>query len=414
MLFSTINPHQLKPIPKIQYSIQLLKQQLLLLQSHNNNNVIVLDVRTPNEYQVDHFPKSINTPVLSNEERILVGTLFKTNKEKAKGIGASLVLRRIANLIEQYEWLMKPNRETEFLIYCARGGLRSESLSTVLSGIGHQVSILEHGYKGYRHLIQNILQSSNNNSNLLLDNSLQFISITGLTGSGKTRYLRQLKANGKQIIDLEHLACHRGSIFGGFSNQQQPSQKKFESLLAWEMIQLDSTRGPVYVEAESQQIGEVTIPQPIMERMILNPNGGVIKLQATSMKERIQGIMDDYQDLLLLPTQQQQQEGADETNDNKSTIISTNIVQERLNSLLQITRDKKLIEELTVLYQSRKIEEFIQILLERHYDVKYKQSKVTRTLMEYMENYPERSIELNGFGFFCGTTTTTTTTTTTR
>jgi tRNA 2-selenouridine synthase len=164
----------------------------------------VIDVRSPAEFEIDHIPGSINCPVLNNEERIIIGTLHKESPFEARRLGAAIISRNVANILENelstYQKNWKP------LIYCWRGGLRSGSLAIVMAQVGWPVHQLINGYKSYRHEVLRLLP--------LLSERCKIVIISGPTGSGKTHFLYALQRGGRQVLDLEGLACHRGSVLG--------------------------------------------------------------------------------------------------------------------------------------------------------------------------------------------------------
>ena len=244
----------------------------------------IIDVRSPAEYAEDHIPGAISAPVLDDAERAEVGTLYKqVSAFSAKKAGASLISRNIARHIEE---LFRENDKTWHpLVYCWRGGKRSAAMAHVLREIGWNTETLEGGYKAYRRFVVSQLQS--------LPPGLEFIVIHGPTGSGKSRLLGALQRAGAQVLDLEGLAAHRGSVLGNLPGRPQPTQKMFESLL---LQQLSGPRPekPVYVEGESKKIGELHVPEALMERMRASP---CIVLD-TSIDMRVDLLLDEYRHFL--------------------------------------------------------------------------------------------------------------------
>ncbi len=216
----------------------------------------VIDVRSPAEFAEDRVPGAINLPVLDNDERARVGTIYKqVSPFRARKIGAALVFRNAANHIET----ALADREGGWrpLVYCWRGGQRSGAFAWMLREIGWRAETLEGGYRSYRRLVVKALY----------DEPLRFrlVQLGGYTGTAKTDLLGRLGGLGVQVLDLEGLARHRGSILGGLP-EPQPSQKDFESQLAMALDRLDPAR-PVMVEAESSKIGAVTLPPALWEAM---------------------------------------------------------------------------------------------------------------------------------------------------
>lgn len=182
----------------------------------------VIDVRSPSEFADDHIPGAINLPVLSDDERARVGTIYKqVNPFEARKIGAALISRNIARHLEEH-FASKPKGYRP-LVYCWRGGQRSGSLAIILSQIGFRTHVLAGGYKTYRREVMDGLRQ--------LAPTFTYRVLAGRTGSGKTRVLRELAAFGGQVLDLEELAAHRGSLLGSEPDRRQPAQRLFESLL---------------------------------------------------------------------------------------------------------------------------------------------------------------------------------------
>ncbi|MGR3647143.1 MAG: tRNA 2-selenouridine(34) synthase MnmH [Shimia sp.] len=221
----------------------------------------IIDVRSPAEYAEDHIPGAISLPALSNEERARVGTIYvQEDPFKARKIGAALVSRNVASHLEGP--LSDRPGGWKPLVYCWRGGQRSGSVAIILKQIGWRADTVEGGYQSYRRMV----------SKALYDAEMPYpvVVIDGGTGTAKTRLLHHLADQGAQMLDLEAMAEHRGSLFGPMSDTQ-PSQKAFESRLAMGIAKLDPSR-PVYVEAESSKIGRLIIPPVLWQAMIAAPN----------------------------------------------------------------------------------------------------------------------------------------------
>lgn len=220
----------------------------------------VIDVRSPAEFAEDHIPGAINLPALSNEQRAEVGTIYKQiSPFDGRKIGAGMVIRNVADHIDGP--LMEKDGAWRPLVYCWRGGQRSGVFSTLLSEIGWRADTVKGGYTSFRRLVKA----------RLYDDPLahRFILLDGYTGTAKTEILPRLAARGVQVIDLEGLAGHRGSLLGDMPGGQ-PSQKAFETRLATALCQLDPAR-PVVIEAESSKIGRIVLPASVWAAMLAAP-----------------------------------------------------------------------------------------------------------------------------------------------
>ncbi len=222
----------------------------------NHGYDAVIDVRTPAEFAIDHIPAAINLPVLSDEERTRVGTIYtQDNAFSAKIIGAAMVARNAAMHLDGP--LADKDGAWRPLIYCWRGGQRSGSFATILAQVGWRTQVVAGGYQTYRRLI----------ARAMYDEPLphRLIVLDGNTGTAKTELLHLLARRGQQVVDLEGLAAHRGSVFGAVA-RPQPSQKAFEGALAWAFERCDPARA-VLVEAESSKIGGLLIPPALWKAM---------------------------------------------------------------------------------------------------------------------------------------------------
>ncbi|MYN15852.1 tRNA 2-selenouridine(34) synthase MnmH [Rugamonas sp. FT107W] len=239
----------------------------------------IIDVRSPAEYALDHLPGAINAPVLDDAQRIQVGTMYKqVNSFEAKKVGAALVAKNIAAHIEAL-WLDKP-REWRPLIYCWRGGNRSGSMAHILAKIGWPVAQLDGGYKAFRAHVNAALEQPP---------GLNFKVICGTTGSGKSRLLEVLHANGAQVLDLEQLAAHRGSVLGNLPSQPQPGQKAFETAI-WNTLRRFDPALPVFVESESKKVGNLRVPTALMDAMRASDCVAL----TLSRANRVRLLMEDY------------------------------------------------------------------------------------------------------------------------
>ncbi|MEO8101377.1 MAG: tRNA 2-selenouridine(34) synthase MnmH [Betaproteobacteria bacterium] len=247
----------------------------------------IVDVRSPGEFFEDRLPGAVNFPVLTDEERVRIGTLYKqTSAFEAKKIGAALVARNIASHIE-YAFLHKP-KGWRPLIYCWRGGTRSGAMAHILRSIGWPAMQLEGGYKAWRGQVIRDLET--------MPARYSYQVICGRTGSGKSRLLEALAANGQQVLDLEKLAAHKGSVLGDLPDEPQPGQKLFESRVWVALSGFDASR-PVYVEAESRKVGSLRVPEALMQRMRGSPCYDVL----TPESLRVELLRQEYTHLIENP-----------------------------------------------------------------------------------------------------------------
>ncbi|HET6263408.1 MAG TPA: tRNA 2-selenouridine(34) synthase MnmH [Usitatibacter sp.] len=217
----------------------------------------VLDARSPAEFAEDHLPDAISVPVLDDDERARVGTTYhQRGAFEAKREGAALVAANIGRHIGTL-FAHKP-RNWKPLVYCWRGGGRSGSLVHVLRQVGWDARRLEGGYKAFRRQVVADLAQ--------LPRRFTFHVVCGATGSGKSRLLEALAVTGAQVLDLEVLAAHRGSVLGDLPDAPQPSQKAFETQVWTTLSRFDPAR-PVYVESESKKVGNLRVPDDLIERM---------------------------------------------------------------------------------------------------------------------------------------------------
>jgi len=233
-------------------------------------------VRSENEFADDHIPSSINLPVLNNKERTIIGTQYKENSFEARKQGAALINNNISKIIKKDLF----EKKDKVLIYCWRGGLRSLSLYLVLKQIGFDVEILEDGYKSYRRHVVQFFEDEIEQFN--------FNQIKGVTGVGKTLFLKILEKS-TQVLDLEGIANHKGSILGDIPKFKQPNQKMFETKL-FEKLESLNRKKKIWVEAESIKIGKLNIPSRLWKKM---DEGISVKLKAT-VNERVKFILKDY------------------------------------------------------------------------------------------------------------------------
>ena len=297
----------------------------------------ILDVRSPAEFAEDHVPGAISCPVLDNEERARVGTIYKqVSPYEARKLGAALVARNIARHIES-AFADKP-KDWKPLVYCWRGGQRSGAMAHVLRQVGWDAKTLEGGYKAYRRYVVEALSE--------LPLKCTFRVIHGVTGSGKSRLLRALGDAGAQILDLEDLAAHRGSVLGTLPERPQPSQKMFESLLLKTMLNFNNSK-EVFVEGESKKIGQLQVPDALIARMRASE---CVQLD-TSAEARVALLMDEYRHFFAdLPT-----------------------LNAQLDCLVAL-HGRERVGEWKALAAAGSWQELVARLLDEHYDPAYKRS----------------------------------------
>jgi tRNA 2-selenouridine synthase len=302
----------------------------------------IIDVRSPAEFALDHLPGAINCPVLDDAERIEVGTLYKqVSPFAARKRGAQLVAKNIAQHLEQH--FSGYEKEWRPLIYCWRGGMRSGSMTHVMRQVGWRAAQLQGGYQAFRRHVIAQLE--------LISSQFHYIVLCGKTGSGKSRLLEVLHNMDAQVLDLEKLAEHRGSILGAIPNQSQPSQKHFETLL-WQKLQSFDSRMPVFVEAESRKIGSVSLPESLANAM--QNKGQLISVQAP-LAARVKSLLADYQHFFAEPA--------------------------ALNTLLErlvVLRGRETIKQWQDLVDTGHWSTLVEQLLEQHYDPSYLRSAASR------------------------------------
>lgn len=293
----------------------------------------VIDVRTPDEFAEDHVPGAINCPVLTNAERAQVGTLHAQRSGfEARKLGAALIARNIAGIVERFH--DKPLDWTP-LVYCWRGGQRSRSLAHVLNEIGWRAAHLHGGYRAYRRRVVERLAT--------LPQRFAYRVVCGMTGSGKSRLLWALQAESAQVLDLEDLAKHRGSLLGDLPDQPQPTQKRFESLLLDELQRFDLAR-PVIVESESKRIGRLQVPDALLDAMRAAP---CLRVELPTAS-RVALLKEEYAHFLADPE----------------------LLAQRLAPLIPLY-GKATVERWNAQAQSGAFDELVESLLVEHYDPTY-------------------------------------------
>jgi tRNA 2-selenouridine synthase len=240
----------------------------------------IVDARSPSEYALDHIPGAVNWPSLDDAERALVGTEYKqVSAFAARKRGAAIVARNVAAHIERH--VLELPKDWSPLIYCWRGGQRSGALATVLGQIGFRVHLLDGGYREYRRAVVGALDT--------LADQLDLRVVCGPTGSGKSRLLHALRDRGAQVLDLEALANHRGSVLGLVPGSPQPSQKAFDSQL-WNTLRRFDPGRPVFVESESKKVGDLRVAETLVARMRAAPCFWL----ELSLDRRVDLLMRDY------------------------------------------------------------------------------------------------------------------------
>jgi tRNA 2-selenouridine synthase len=249
----------------------------------------IIDARSPSEFAEDHLPGAMNCPVLDDAERALVGTAYKQRGSfEAKRLGAPLVAANIARIVSE-RFADRP-RSWRPLVYCWRGGSRSGSLTHVLRQVGWDAVQLDGGYKAFRRQVAAELET--------LPARFTFRVVCGATGSGKSRLLEALATTPAQVLDLEALAAHRGSVLGEIPGAPQPSQKAFETAI-WAALGGFDPRQPVFVESESKKVGNLRVPEALIVRM---REGACLRLEAPP-EVRAELLLEDYAHLVADPPQ---------------------------------------------------------------------------------------------------------------
>ena len=303
----------------------------------NTNYTEIIDVRSPSEFVQDHIPGSINLPVLNDIERAQVGTIYKqVSPFQARKMGAALVTKNLSQYLNQH--FINKDKDYSPLVYCWRGGQRSASMAAILAQIGWKATILIGGYKTYRTYVRQVLED--------LPNRFNYRVLSGLTGSGKTLILHKLSQRGAQVLDLENLANHRGSLLGETwvnKSLPQPSQKYFDTLIVHQLKQFNPNK-IVWLESESNKIGRVYLPSSLWRKMHLS---SCVQIQVP-LHVRVNYIIQDYPYFVDNPD-----------------ILKVKIA--RLKS--RYGTDK--INEWNQLITSKNAKQFVESLLQYHYDPTY-------------------------------------------
>ena len=297
----------------------------------------VIDARSPAEHALDHLPGALNWPVLDDEERRIVGTEYtQLSAFEARKRGAVLAARNIARHLEREGPALAPGWKP--LVYCWRGGQRSGSLALVLAQVGFEVHVLEGGYRAFRRRVLADLDEAGA--------GLDFRVLCGRTGTGKSRLLQALARSGAQVLDLEALAEHRGSVLGAVPDRPQPSQKTFETRLWHALRGFEPTR-PVFVESESRTIGRLRLPETLLQRMRAAP---CLRVEM-ELPARVALLREEYAHF----------------------VADTAALCARLDALRE-ARGHEGVDSWQALARAGRIDELVAALLETHYDPVYLRS----------------------------------------
>jgi len=308
-----------------------------------NSYDLIIDARSPREFAEDHLPGAVNLPVVDNAEFAEVGTLHRTDPLAAYQLGARYSLQNIARHIETH--ISHVEARSRILVYCFRGGKRSKVWQDVLETIGYRVERVKGGWKAYRRWVNEQLT--------VVPANFRYIVVSGPTGCGKTRLLSALHDSGAQVLDLEGLASHRGSIIGAVPGKPQPTQKLFDSHLLERLSHFDPAR-PVWVESESKKIGQIQLPESLLVKM---REGRVLAVGAP-MPQRVQLLREDYHHFEQDPE----------------------AMIDRLRNLRPLIGGEEF-EKWETLAAARQVPELFERLMRYHYDPTYRRS--------ILRNYPE-------------------------
>jgi tRNA 2-selenouridine synthase len=298
---------------------------------------MIIDVRSPGEFAEDHIPGAVNLPVLGNEERAIVGTIYvQESRFLARRVGAAMVAHNVARHLETELSKMPPDFKP--LIYCWRGGQRSNAMATILGQVGWRTMVLQGGYKTYRRRVQNRLYEATL--------PLQVVLLDGGTGCGKTAVLNRVAELGLQVIDLEALARHRGSLFGALAGTAQPAQKWFESSILEQVDAMDPAR-PLLIEAESSKVGQCLIPPTLWGAM---RRAQRIELTAP-LNARVSYLIQTYPE-----------------------IIADRAMLEAALTRLEVYPGRKRLESWRLLADAENFSELVREVVQLHYDPSYARS----------------------------------------
>ena len=317
----------------------------------------IIDVRSPSEFEDDHLPGAINLPVLNDEERITIGTLHKSTPFAARRLGAGLISANAARHLAEH--FSEKDKSYAPLVYCWRGGMRSNSLAHILRSVGWRARLLHGGYKAFRKFASDDLER------ILSADGLELTVLAGPTGVAKTRLLKTLERQEAQVLDLEGLANHRGSILGLAPNSSQPTQKYFESQL-WDTLRKFDPTQPIFTEAESNRIGKLHCPPALWEKL---GQGRIVSVHLP-LDQRAAFLLDDYPHFTDDPDH----------------------LKALLEKLIKL-RGHEQVEQWNKQIDSGEWTEFVASILENHYDLAYRRAGDEKS------NYttPSASIELTAF-----------------
>ena len=241
---------------------------------------VILDVRSPSEFAHAHIPGAMNLPLFDDDQRAEVGTIYKNSGHDSAVLrGLKFAGEKMTDLVAQARKLSGGDKKV--LVHCWRGGMRSQSVGWLLSTAGLEPTLLEGGYKAFRQ-----------HARSFFSRPWDLRIVSGLTGAGKTKILLALKDAGQQILDLEGLANHRGSAFGGIGQAVQPSTEQFENELFTE-LQATNSGASIWVEDEGNRVGSVVVPPDFYDRMRHSP----AVFMSSSPEQRVENLLVDYGDL---------------------------------------------------------------------------------------------------------------------
>lgn len=335
-------------------NINKLQIEVFLDKSKNN---IIIDVRSPLEFLKGHITGAFNIPLFNDNERAEIGTIYKQKgREDSVLRGLEITGPKLAVFVKQVLELKKEKGCDDIFVHCWRGGLRSQSFAWLLELAGIKTFMLESGYKAYRNHVLSIFTTE-----------YKIVLLSGETGCGKTDILKELKKSGEQMIDLEGLANHKGSVFGGVGRKEQPTTQQFENNLAYELSKMDNNKR-IWFENESPSIGMVFIPKDIVTQMKAAP---VVQMSLPS-SEREKRILREYGNLDLAQ------------------------MEEKINKLKKYLGGENCITAIEGLYNG-KLDDTIRILL-KYYDKTYnhylkKYNNKAACCLEFTEDDPFKNAE---------------------